>query len=169
MVRLSPFQQSDFDLFISWIKDEDLLMTIAGHELGFPVTRDQLQGYIEKSDSYAFNVVDDASDKKIGHAQLARTGDRKFKIDKVIIGDESTRGKGLGQLVMRQLLDQAFDNLDAEAVELMVFDWNISGIRCYQKCGFEIEEGPGMPFKIGERTWIALKMTITRRQWLDSN
>ena len=125
MIRLEPFQPGNFDRLISWIDSEALLITIAGTEFSFPLTHDQLHRYLLISDSYLFNVVDADDQEVVGHAQLIRSGDKMYKIDKVIIGDKSNRDKGRGQHVINALLAYAFENLNAEIVELNVFDWNI--------------------------------------------
>lgn len=85
-----------------------------------------------------FNVVDTADKKVVGHAQLIKYGEGIYKIDKLIIGDKTNRGKGRGQAVINALIAYAFENGVAEIVELNVFDWNIAGIKCYEKCGFKV-------------------------------
>jgi RimJ/RimL family protein N-acetyltransferase len=39
---------------------------------------------------------------------------------------------------MNELLDYSFRELDMNEVELNVYDWNIAGIKCYEKVGFVI-------------------------------
>ena len=128
MIKLTPFTKADFDKFISWIDNEDLLITIAGTVFTFPVTNDQLQKYLDDETSHSFNIIDTSNDNVIGHAEIVLSGDNLYKIDKLIIGDKSNRGKGIGQQVIIALLDYAFTKLNAETVELNVFDWNIAGI-----------------------------------------
>ena len=152
MILLEPFQPGDFDRLINWIDNEALLITIAGTEFSFPVTHDQLHRYLLLSNSYLFNVVDAADKKVVGHAQLIRSGDRMYKIDKLIIGDKTNRGKGRGQAVINALLTYAFENLGADVVELNVFDWNIAGIKCYEKCGFKVNPDNKQVFKVGDET-----------------
>lgn len=164
MIKLTPFKETDFDKLISWIDNEGLLITIAGTVFTFPLTRGQLQKYFEDEKSLSFNIVE--GNEVIGHAEIVLSGQNLYKIDKLIIGDKSKRGKGTGQLAINALLDHAFTQLEAEIVELNVFDWNIAGIKCYEKCGFIMDPAKQATFKSGNETWTALNMKIEKENWL---
>ena len=165
MIKLQAFQPSDFDVFISWIESKELLVTIAGNVFTFPVTRDQLQKYLEDKQSISFTVVDEITNKPVGHAEIVLATDGTCKIDKLLIGDKSQRGKGIGEEVMKELVKYAFENLPVHTVELNVFDWNKAGIRCYEKVGFIMNPGKVMNFQVNEDIWITLNMILTRDSW----
>jgi RimJ/RimL family protein N-acetyltransferase len=165
MIQLTAFSPADFDRFISWIDSEGLLMTIAGTVFSYPLTVAQLETYLADKNSYAFNIVDVNEDRIIGHAELIMQEQNTCKIDKLIIGDQSNRGKGRGQEVIRKLLEYSFANLGAKTVELNVFDWNTAGIRCYEKCGFKMNPAKQALFRSGSETWTALNMTIDMVNW----
>jgi RimJ/RimL family protein N-acetyltransferase len=141
------------------------LITIAGTLFSYPLTAAQLQTYFEDKNSYSFNIVDAKEEKIIGHAEIVVQDQNTCKIDKLIIGDQSNRGKGTGQEVIRKLLEYAFINLSAEKVELNVFDWNTAGIRCYEKCGFVMNPAKQELFRSGNDTWTALNMAIDKDDW----
>lgn len=162
MIQLDPFKSKDFDRLMGWIDSEALLITIAGTEFTYPLTHDQLYRYLLARDSHLFNIVDDTDKKVVGHAQLILSGDGMYKIDKLIIGDQSQRGKGRGQAVIRLLLAYAFEKLNAEIVELNVFDWNIAGIRCYEKCGFKINPEKKQVYKMGDESWNTINMVVRK-------
>ena|ERR1700754_1021461 len=164
MIRLAPFKPADFDLFISWLTDEDLVITIAGTCFSYPVTTDQLQRYLADEKSIAFNIIDSTQDKNIGHAEIITTGKDTFKLDKVIVGDKTNRGKGTGLLLINALLDYCFEKLHASEVELNVYDWNIAGIKCYEKAGF-VFTGKTMTTNVRDNIWTAKNMTIDRERW----
>ena len=165
MIHLEPFSAPYFDSFIGWIDSRELLVTIAGNVFSYPLTADQLQDYLSNKDSYSFAIVDQPGGKAIGHAELLSMGSGIFKIDKLIIGDASQRGKGTGQQVINQLLAYAFTRLNAQMVELNVFDWNTAGIKCYEKCGFTMTQGKSAAFQVGDKNWTALNMTIDKPRW----
>jgi RimJ/RimL family protein N-acetyltransferase len=158
MIQLEPFTEADFDRLISWIDSPELLLTIAGPVFTYPLTADQLQRYRTDPKSHSFNVVDATTKKVVGHAEIVTMGNGIFKIDKLIIGDTSIRGKGIGQAVINQLLDYSFSSLKATTVELNVFDWNIAAIKCYEKCGFKVNPDKQSTFQMGDEQWIALNM-----------
>lgn len=163
MITLEPFRQSDFDRLIAWVDNEELLITIAGTVFTFPLTADQLQKYLEDEKSISFNII--SEEKSIGHAEIQLAEDGTCKIDKLLIGDRSDRGKGIGEKVMSALLKYAFDKLPVHTVELNVFDWNTAGIRCYEKVGFTINPGKTSNFEVKGNTWLALNMLIRREHW----
>jgi RimJ/RimL family protein N-acetyltransferase len=165
MIALEPFTESDFDTLISWVDTPELLLTIAGTDFTYPLTAKQLQVYLAGPKSHSFNVVDESSEKIVGHAELVSMGDGIFKIDKILIGDKSIRGKGIGQAVINELLEYAFSTLKASMVELNVFDWNTGAIRCYEKCGFAVNPNKQTTFKMGDENWIAINMTILKEVW----
>jgi RimJ/RimL family protein N-acetyltransferase len=72
-----------------------------------------------------------------------------------VIGDQSQRGKGMGEQLVHLLLEYVFTNTNKLVAELYVFDWNIGAIRCYEKAGFVLN-----PEKKMERT--AVNMTIDK-------
>ena len=165
MIKLKSFTALDFGTFISWIDNSELLVTIAGTYFSYPLTVEQLHAYLEDENSTSFNVVNSRDDKIIGHAEIVVSGKDTFKIDKLIIGDKSNRGKGIGQEVINELLTYAFTRMDAKTVELNVFDWNTAGIRCYEKCGFVINPQKQTSFQVGGNSWTALNMTMEKNAW----
>jgi RimJ/RimL family protein N-acetyltransferase len=52
--------------------------------------------------------------------------------------------------------------LNASTVELNVFDWNTSAIRCYEKTGFKINSEKSATFKVGDKEWLALNMQVNK-------
>jgi RimJ/RimL family protein N-acetyltransferase len=167
MIKLEAFTPADFDRFTSWIDTPEILMTIAGPMLTYPLTHDQLQKYLDDKKSVKFNVVDTEEGKVIGHAEIITMGDGLYKLDKVIIGDRAIRGKGIGVQLMKALLEYSFEVLGAEIVELNVFDWNIAGIKCYEKAGFVFNPSKQMNFQMGNENWVALNMTYDKEKWFD--
>ena len=94
MIILTPFQQDDFNRLISWIDNEELLVTIAGSVWSYPLTFDQLQHYLNDPKSYSFNIVELTNHLTVGHAEIVLAEDASScKIDKLLI-DPTQRGKG---------------------------------------------------------------------------
>lgn len=168
MIKLSPFEPSDFNKFISWIDSEELLITFAGTYFTYPLNTSQLQNYLDDKNSFSFNIVDIIQNKTIGHAEIILMGDGLCKLGKVLVGDISDRGKGIGGLIINELLEHSFEKLNAKEVELNVFDWNIAGIKCYKKAGFMFNEQKIYSMQVNGATWIAKNMRIDKEQWLKS-
>src|SRR5882672_11790288 len=156
MIKLEAFTEKDFERLISWVDGKELLITIAGNYFSYPLTAHQLQTYLDDEKSYSFNIIDTDENKIIGHAEICRQGNAIFKIDKLLIGDKSSRGKGLCRSIMQALVDHAFTQLHASIIELNVFAWNISAIKCYEKTGFVINADKTSLFEVDNKKWTAL-------------
>ncbi|HZE83448.1 MAG TPA: GNAT family protein [Puia sp.] len=168
MIKLTPFEQSDFHKFMSWIESEELLITIAGTYFTYPLTDSQLLNYLHDKNSLAFNIVDLSRNEAIGHAEIIRANDGACKLDKILVGDKSLRGKGIGELIIHQLLDYSFGKLNVKEVELNVYDWNIAGIKCYEKAGFIFNHQKIQSTQVRGTTWVAKNMRIDKGKWIKS-
>lgn len=165
MITLKPFQQKDFDRLIGWIDNPELLITIAGTVWSYPLTVAQLQRYLDDPKSYSFNIFETPEDIVVGHAEIILSDDGICKIDKLFV-DASHRGKGLCPPVIKGLLTYAFDKLPVHTVELNVFEWNTAGIRCYQRSGFTFNSEKKQLFPLGNKTWAAINMSISKEKFL---
>jgi RimJ/RimL family protein N-acetyltransferase len=166
VIKLAPFKPSDFDLLISWIGSKELLLQISGNYFSYPLTIAQLQIYLEDKKSMAFAIVETGSNKTIGHAEIILLGNNVCKLDKILIGDQASRGKGLGQEIVRELLKFSFQNLSAERVELYVFDSNIAAIKSYEKSGFTLDKDKQLLRSTDGMDWNVLSMTMPKEKWL---
>lgn len=165
MIELTPFQQKDFDRLIKWIDSKELLVTIAGNVWSYPLTVTQLQQYLDNPKSHPLNVIETPQEVVIGHAEIILADDGTCKIDKLLM-DPSHRGKGFCPLVINRLLTYAFYKLPVDTVELNVFDWNIAGIRCYERSGFSFNLEKKQLFSLNDKIWTAINMSITKARFL---
>jgi RimJ/RimL family protein N-acetyltransferase len=172
MIELKYFDRSDFKQLIGWIESPQFLLQWSGPFFEFPLTENQLEKYIEKanrddSETLAFKVIDQESGKTIGHISLGRI-DRKnqsARVGKVLVGDQSARGKGIGQQMIKEILKIAFDELHLHRVSLGVFDFNHSAIACYEKAGFQKEGLLRDERKFGSEFWSLWEMSILENEW----
>ena len=162
MIRLEKFGKQDYPNLIRWIDSEEVLVQIAGRQMSFPVTEEQLDLSQADKDRNAFSIIDIETGKSIGHCELYLL-ENSAKIDRLIIGDASMKGKGLCHQIIKLLLDYGFNDLKQSTIELNVFDWNTVAIRCYEKSGFRKNPGKTMEFQINNDTkWIAFNMSIDK-------
>ena len=164
MIRLEKFDREDYHNLISWIDSEEMLVQIAGRQMQFPVTAEQLDLSQSDKNRFAFSIVWNETNQSIGHCELYLL-ENSARIDRIIIGDKSMKGKGICGMLMSLLLQYGFRELKLPMLELNVFDWNTAAIRCYEKAGFVIEHGNTHERKINGQTWIALNMTIEKQKW----
>ncbi|WP_121662681.1 GNAT family N-acetyltransferase [Metabacillus litoralis] len=172
MIELQYFKHDHIQKLISWISTPEFLLQWAGPAFTFPLTKEQIERYIEKantdvSDAYVYSVVLQKTGHVIGHISLANI-DREHKsarVGKVLVGDQGVRGKGIGYLMMTEIVKIAFEQLNLHRVSLGVFDFNTSAIACYQKVGFKKEGLLRDCRKMGDHYWSLWEMSILAPEW----
>jgi len=165
MISLEKFDSSSFDKLISWIDSPEALMQFAGPAYSFPLTKEQLDQSSKDPNRYAYKVVDNNSNNAIGHAEIHLTNDGAI-LRRILVGDTNMRGKGLCSPIVDQLLQIVFGELKQVRVELNVFDWNTSAIKCYEKAGFIINPDKVLERTVNGKTWFALNMVLDKGKWI---
>lgn len=176
MIELKFFERSNFQQLINWIETQEFLLQWGGPNFSFPLDEQQLETYLkdankDNSNTFVYSVIEKETGKVIGHVSLGNV-DRKNKsarVGKVLVGDKSVRGKGIGQQVMTEILKVAFDVLRLHRVSLGVFDFNSSAIACYEKSGFVKEGLLRDARKIGDEYWGLWEMSILENEWSEKN
>ena len=174
MIKLEYFDENDFDTLISWIESPELLLQWGGPNFTYPLDKNQLQNYISKvntvdSDTYIFKVVDVDSEQTLGHISINKIDqkNKSARIGKVLVGNKNFRGQGIGEAMMKEILKISFGKLQLHRVDLGVFDFNTSAIRCYEKVGF-VKEGLLRDVrKIDNHYWSLWNMSILDHEWLE--
>ena len=164
MIRIEKFERAFYSDLISWVNSEEQLMQFAGPSLTFPLTNEQLDKSLNDKNRLAFRVVNDETNRSIGHSEIYLADQSAF-LERLLIADNEQRGKGLGQQIVNLLLDYIFSNLHKSKVELNVFNWNISAIKCYEKVGFVINPDKRNERKIKNEVWTAINMSIDKSRW----
>ena len=162
-MALEIFDKADYGKLISWVPSEEELMQFAGPAFSFPLTPEQLDKSLNDSNRYAYKVINTRSNAVIGHAEIYFATDTAY-LGRILIGDKEQRGRGIGQQLIKALLDIVFADPNKDLVELNVFDWNIPAIKCYEKCGFVINQAKVKERHINRLTWRAVNMFFERLQ-----
>ena len=174
MIRLEYFTEDDFEQLIKWNENTSpyFLLQWAGPAFTFPLTKDQLLTYIEDSNTpdatkRIYKVIDTETEKNVGHIALTNIDyyHNSARIGKVLIGGTSMRGKGIGSLMMQEIIKIGFRDLNLHRLSLGVFDFNQSARACYQKVGFQTEGLLRDYRKIGNSYWSLYEMSILEDEW----
>lgn len=158
MLRLEKFSESDFDRLISWIHSEEELIQFAGPIFTYPLTHSQLREYLADEKRTSFKVIDTNTGIVIGHAEIYYSDTQTAKICRILIGEKSTRGKGLGTKLINQLISKIQSNNQIKLIELNVYQHNLSAIRCYEKCGFKVNPEVLKEIIVNGKVWKSLNM-----------
>lgn len=173
MIRLEPFTAADFDELIAWSGDAAFLLQWAGPSFRHPLTEDQLALYMkgsgdpQTSDRLIYKVVLERTGRSVGHISLGSIDrdNRSGRVGKVLLGDASVRGQGIGELMMRAIVRIGFEELNLHRISLGVFDFNRSAIACYEKAGFRQEGVLRDARRFGDTFWNLVEMSILKPEW----
>ena len=172
-MHLTPFLRTDFDRLISWVPTSELLMQWTGLVFRHPLTTYQLDAHLSYAEENPgrrkiWNALE--ADVVVGHIELNNIWehDRKASICRVII-DPDARGRSLGRKMVQAALKFGFANLKLHRIELGVWDFNQSAIRCYEACGF-VQEGMQRECRrMGDGWWNGIQMAILEQEWNGEN
>lgn len=167
LIKLEPLKRSDFKQLINWINSEEFLIQWSGNAFTYPLNDQQLEQYIESTNTLAFKVIDEDSKEVIGHISLGQIDNinRSARIGKVLVGDTKMRGRSIGKHMMKAVLHIAFEELKLHRVTLGVYDFNTSAISCYEKIGFVKEGLLRESKKVGETYWNLWEMSMLEYEW----
>ena len=162
MIKLEKFTTQDFDRLINWIDNEEMLVQFSGPIFKFPLTNVQLENYITTENTFAFKVINLESNEVIGHCEIYKSENNTAKLCRILIGDERFRGKGIGVKIVNELVNYCFQSLNVESIELNVYDWNKSAIKCYEKSDFKINPNKISQIEVNGNIWISINMTLVK-------
>lgn len=167
LIKLESLKRSDFKQLINWIDSEEFLIQWSGNAFTYPLNVQQLEQYIESTNTLAFKVIDEESKEVIGHISLGRIDNinKSARIGKVLVGDTKMRGRSIGKHMMKAVLHIAFEELKLHRVTLGVYDFNTSAISCYEKIGFVKEGLLRDSKKVGETYWNLWEMSMLEYEW----
>lgn len=169
MLTLEPFTLADCDRLIGWVPDARFLLQWAGPAYTFPLTREQLARTWELTQRtppthLMFKLCETPDGPAIGHIELMglNLAQRRAHIGRVLIGEPSARGRGLGTALMTLLIDHAFGPLSLDTLTLNVYAFNSPAIACYERLGFvrSPEKIPAATF--GTEAWEVIRMQLTQ-------
>ena len=141
-VRIRAIEKTDIDEIMKWVNDPEVIDNLL---MRYPVSRYQEEKWIEKAlnDSNVRNKVFAIETKDgvyLGGIGLHAINweNRNAEVG-IVIGKKEHWNKGYGTDAMMTVLDFAFNRMNLHRVSLRVYDFNLRGIKSYEKCGFKKE------------------------------
>lgn len=157
MIKLKSFKIEDWEYLKNWISSESELIQFSGQIFTFPIDKKQVERYLSDSTRTVFKI--ETEDKQIiGIAEISIPYENTAKLARVLIGEKSMRGKGIGTELINKLTDYGFKKLKKDRIILNVYTWNIAAIKCYEKVGFFKTNKPIMLVKVGTEAWKTIEM-----------
>ena len=120
------------------------------------------EAYMAREDAAYLKILSDG--KPAGYIILSGVGqtDEVVELGRIVI-DEPFRG--IGQRVMRLVIDHIFDTLGAHKIYLDTLDHNHRGQHIYEKLGFVQEGRLRESFRMGEARHDMLLYGLLRSEW----
>ncbi len=141
-VRIRAIEKTDIDEIMKWINDREVMDNLI---MRYPVSRYKEEKWIEKT-------LDDSNPRIKTFALETKDGvylggislhgidwENRNAEAGIVIGKKEYWNKGYGTDAMMTLLEFAFNRMNLHRVYLKVYDFNLRGIKSYEKCGFKRE------------------------------
>ena len=134
-MRLTRFRVWHAPIVARWVKSEQQLLWLAPSTPP-PLTAEKIVAWTRPGGE-AFVLAMGRDHAVVGYGELnpMRGGRGHLWLGHVIVRPD-LRGRGVGTLLSRALLSEAFERHGAERVSLIVFPDNLAALRCYRRAGF---------------------------------
>ena len=157
MIKLKSFKIEDWKYLKKWISSESELIQFAGQIFNFPIDKKQVELYLSDTNRTVFKIESE-NNKTIGIAEISAPEENVAKLARILIGEKSMRGKGIGTELINELTEYGFNNLKKGRIILNVYSWNTGAIKCYEKVGFSQTDKPIKLVKVGNEKWETIEM-----------
>ncbi|WP_299224432.1 GNAT family N-acetyltransferase [uncultured Psychroserpens sp.] len=157
MIKLETFKIEDWKHIEKWISNESELIQFAGSIFSFPIDETQIESYLSHPNRMVFKIVH-ANQQPIGMAEIYLEEGHIAKLARILIGEKTMRGKGIGTQLIDKLTKYTFNTLQKKRILLNVYQWNIGAIKCYEKAGFSKTDKPIVYIKVGHQEWATIEM-----------
>jgi len=168
LIKLHPFDESDYNQLIAEIPDARSLLQWAGPKYTYPLDAAQLSAILEntsreKPSFQVFKAIRSDTSETIGHIQLMNID---FDAASCVLGRvlifQKYRGHGYGKAMVHAVIQVAFDNLHLAEIILKVYDFNTSAIALYRSIGFmELRIHKGAQ-QFQNESWNAIEMKLKK-------
>lgn len=161
MIELGLFTNDDFNRLMGWIVNEEELIQFAGPIFKYPLTEVQLSHYLKDKNRIVYKVSVLPAKEIIGHCEIY-ISESSAKLCRILIGNRSYRGKGLGLEIINKLVNICFNELNFNYAELNVYDWNIPAVKCYEKAGFILNPEKSKTIVVNNKPWTSVNMFMRK-------
>ena len=140
---IRPIEKNELPLIKKWYNDDEIMHWGSGSRPGLEYSLDFLEDiWYEEicSDSNTRMMIETKEGKAIGIIGFSdkNSQERRCKLI-ILIGEREYWNKGYGSDAIKSFLEYLFNRWNLNRVELDTWDGNERAIKCYQKCGFQIE------------------------------
>lgn len=138
-IFLSPINVDDCEKYIEWFSNIEISSKVGNTNRVFNMIneKDWIDNVL-KNGEYTFAIIRKSDNKLIGNCGLMDISniDRTATLG-IFIGDTDNHNKGYGSDSIKALINYGFSVLNLNNIDLKVFEFNESAIKCYKKVGFK--------------------------------
>lgn len=147
-IRLMRDTIEDYNLMLKWLNDENVLQYYEGRDNSFNMDRIKKKYKKKILSSCDFPCIIQYDGVDVGYIQYYQLTDegyteygynikeKIFGID-LFIGEVEYWNKGIGNKVLKLLIEIIRKEKKADRITIDPQAWNIRAIKCYEKCGFK--------------------------------
>jgi RimJ/RimL family protein N-acetyltransferase len=157
-MQLIPFTDDDYTLLISWIPNEVFNLHWGGPLYDWPLTIEDIERHQKCEEVTSFIL--ESNGEKVGFIELVKESDGIYRLCRVLISEQTGRGRGTGKKLVKLALDYAQRERAAKKVKLGVFEHNLQAIKCYRSVGFQITASEKQFHKFNGQWWPLLRMEM---------
>ena len=165
-MHLPATTSADLELILKWVPSETAMMLWSGPTFSWPLTRHQLERYLQNGQRQYWIGLHPTSGKPVGHASLLIDNQTRTMRLGFILLDPAIRGRGLGRELIETAVRAGFEATDLPVMTLGVYAHNPSARHTYENLGFR-ETGRVRRTEVDGRPWHALEMKLPRHDPAD--
>lgn len=141
MIKIRKHLQKDIPYRVKWSnnpKVNKFMGEILGEKTTLKKEKEWFINYQKVKNKKFFTICDNS--KPIGFMGLSNISKHNKNADLFIaIGEDNYRGKGIGKIAMKWIIDYGFKKLKLHKINLGVIKDNVSAVKLYKSLGFVIE------------------------------
>ncbi len=166
-MKLRKFEiDNDFESVKNWVTDERTHAMWCANLIKYPLSEEHMAEIMtvaaDRFDDVPYVAISD-NGRVEGFFCYSYNNVTKEGMLKFVVVDPAVRGKGVAQKMLRLAVEQAFENPEAEGVQLNVFSENPGAMRCYEKAGFVERKLTPDAFAYKDETWCRCNMVYNRK------
>ena len=138
-ILIRPLNIDDIEKLRIWRNDSSLSTFLQDVPYITPQMQCQwYEKYLQEKDILFFAVVDKSQNNMVGTVALYGFKNKQCEVGKIVVGDTSAHGKGIGYELLLLAMAIAVKELSVEKMVLNVHEANIPARSVYEKVGFKV-------------------------------
>lgn len=164
-IRIRPLKRQDIEYLRQWRNDPELSRYLSPIPYISPESQQEwFDRYLADDDILFFSIIVKERDAVVGSVAVYGMHEGQCEVGRIVIGDSSVHGKGIGYGSLLMAMAIAVNRLDIRTVRLDVHEDNAPARRIYEKAGFHIVGSH--PFAKGG---LELEMEISATEFYQMN